>query len=198
MWQFTGTGCSGAGCGTLTNMTSSSVTYTAPVGISATLPVSLEAVALADKDATATVTIDIVIAPTFRHNSPTERCERRSLLVCGSCDWRSSAIDTHDRFRKPSRRSHDQPIRHDQRQTHRFKHDEYVHGARSPTAGILRSKFFRPNIRSTLVRRRPFQSLRAGRSWARQSTQPMRPPSSPPAECLLSRGQKLPAISLRG
>ena len=70
MWQFTGTGCSGAGCGTLTNMTSSSVQYTAPTGISATLSVSLQAVSLADKGATATVTIDVVIAPTFGTTLP--------------------------------------------------------------------------------------------------------------------------------
>jgi hypothetical protein len=70
MWQFTGSGCSGAGCGTLTNMTSSSVMYTAPTGISATLAVSLEALSLADKGATATVTIDVVIAPSFGTTLP--------------------------------------------------------------------------------------------------------------------------------
>ncbi len=70
MWQFTGSGCSGAGCGTLTNMTSSSVKYTAPTGISATLAVSLEALSLADKSATATVTIDVVIAPSFGTTLP--------------------------------------------------------------------------------------------------------------------------------
>ncbi len=70
MWQFTGTTCSGAGCGTLTNSTSSSVQYTAPSGISATLTVSLQAVSLADKNATATVTIDVVIAPTFGTTLP--------------------------------------------------------------------------------------------------------------------------------
>jgi large repetitive protein len=70
MWQFTGSGCSGAGCGTLTNATSSSVLYTAPSGISATLSVSLEALSLADKSATATVTIDVVIAPAFGTTLP--------------------------------------------------------------------------------------------------------------------------------
>jgi hypothetical protein len=70
MWQFTGSGCSGAGCGTLTNTTSSSVKYTAPTGISATLAVSLEALSLADKSATATVTIDVVIAPSFGTTLP--------------------------------------------------------------------------------------------------------------------------------
>ena len=70
MWQFTGSGCSGAGCGTLTNMTSSSVMYTAPTGISATLAISLEALSLADKGATATVTIDVVIVPSFGTTLP--------------------------------------------------------------------------------------------------------------------------------
>jgi large repetitive protein len=70
MWEFTGSGCSGAGCGTLTNATSSSVLYTAPSGISATLSVSLEALSLADNSATATVTIDVVIAPTFGTTLP--------------------------------------------------------------------------------------------------------------------------------
>jgi hypothetical protein len=65
MWQFTGSSCSGAGCGTLTMATASSVLYTAPTGISATLSVSLQAVSLADKSATATVAISVVIAPTF-------------------------------------------------------------------------------------------------------------------------------------
>ena len=70
MWQFTGSGCSGTGCGTLTNMTSSSVMYTAPTGISATLAISLEALSLADKGATATVTIDVVIVPSFGTTLP--------------------------------------------------------------------------------------------------------------------------------
>jgi hypothetical protein len=70
MWEFTGSGCSGPGCGTLTNATSSSVLYTAPSGISATLSVSLEALSLADMSATATVTIDVVIAPTFGTTVP--------------------------------------------------------------------------------------------------------------------------------
>jgi hypothetical protein len=69
-WQFTGSSCSGAGCGTLTMMTPSSVTYTAPTGISATLTVSLQAVSVADKNATATVTIDVVVAPTFGTATP--------------------------------------------------------------------------------------------------------------------------------
>jgi len=70
MWQFTGSTCSGSGCGTLTNATVSSVLYTAPTGISANLSVSLQAVSLADKGATATVAITVVIAPTFGTTLP--------------------------------------------------------------------------------------------------------------------------------
>lgn len=64
-WQFSGTSCSGDGCGTLMNATPSSVLYTAPTGISATLSVSLQAVSVADTKATATVPISVVLAPTF-------------------------------------------------------------------------------------------------------------------------------------
>jgi hypothetical protein len=70
MWQFTGSTCSGAGCGTLTMATASSVLYTAPTGISANLSVSLQAVSLADKSATATVAITVVIPPTFGTTLP--------------------------------------------------------------------------------------------------------------------------------
>jgi hypothetical protein len=69
-WQFTGSSCSGAGCGTLTNATTSSVLYTAPTGISAQLAVSLQAFSNVDKNITATVTINVVLAPTFGTTVP--------------------------------------------------------------------------------------------------------------------------------
>ncbi|MGA8143382.1 MAG: Ig domain-containing protein [Candidatus Acidiferrales bacterium] len=69
-WAFTGSSCSGAGCGTLTMATPNSVVYTAPTGISATLAVSLQAVSVASKNATATVTINVVLAPTFGTATP--------------------------------------------------------------------------------------------------------------------------------
>jgi hypothetical protein len=69
-WEFTGTTCSGAGCGTLTMATPSSVIYTAPTGISATLSVSLKATSVADTKATATVAISVVLAPTFGTTLP--------------------------------------------------------------------------------------------------------------------------------
>jgi large repetitive protein len=69
-WDFTTTSCSGAGCGTLTNATTSSVLYTAPTGISATLPVSLRATSVADTNKTATVSISVVLAPTFGTTLP--------------------------------------------------------------------------------------------------------------------------------
>ncbi len=69
-WDFSTTSCSGAGCGTLTNATTSSVLYTAPTGISATLSVSLRATSIADTGRTATVSISVVLAPTFGTTLP--------------------------------------------------------------------------------------------------------------------------------
>lgn len=65
-WQpLTGTGCAGTGCGTLTNVTTTSVTYNAPTGLTTSLTVSLEAIANDNKSATKTVTITVVLPPTF-------------------------------------------------------------------------------------------------------------------------------------
>jgi len=67
-WKLTGTNCGGTpatGCGTLTNSTSSSVTYTAPTGISASITATLTATSVTNKAATQTSTITVVLAPTF-------------------------------------------------------------------------------------------------------------------------------------
>lgn len=64
-WTLTGTNCSGAGCGTLTNQQPLSVTYTAPSGISAGLSVTLTATSVAQKTITKTAAINVVLAPTF-------------------------------------------------------------------------------------------------------------------------------------
>jgi Putative Ig domain len=68
-WSLTqsGTGCSGAGCGTLQSAAPFSVTYLAPpVGtFSATTSVTLTAKAVAKTSATATATISVAIPPTF-------------------------------------------------------------------------------------------------------------------------------------
>ncbi|HEX4003588.1 MAG TPA: putative Ig domain-containing protein [Candidatus Acidoferrales bacterium] len=67
-WKLTGTNCGGTpatGCGTLTNSTSSSVTYTAPTGISASITATLTATSVTNTAATQTSTITVVLAPTF-------------------------------------------------------------------------------------------------------------------------------------
>jgi hypothetical protein len=67
-WKLTGTDCGGTpatGCGTLTNTTSSSVTYTAPTGISASITATLTATSVTNGAATQTSTITVVLAPAF-------------------------------------------------------------------------------------------------------------------------------------
>jgi hypothetical protein len=65
-WSLTqSTACSGSGCGTLTSVTNSSVTYVAPTNLTATLSVTLTAASVASSAATATASINVVIAPTF-------------------------------------------------------------------------------------------------------------------------------------
>jgi hypothetical protein len=65
---LTGTDCGGTpatGCGTLSNLTSTSATYTAPTGISAGITVTETVISIADPSVTQTITIDVVLAPTF-------------------------------------------------------------------------------------------------------------------------------------
>jgi hypothetical protein len=65
---LTGTNCGGTpatGCGTLSNETPSSMTYTAPTGISAGITVTETVVSIADPSVTQTITISVVLAPTF-------------------------------------------------------------------------------------------------------------------------------------
>src|SRR5271155_2388082 len=65
-WQpLTGSGCAGTSCGTLTNITTTSVTYTAPSGLTTGITVSLEAIAKANTGVTSTSTITIVLPVTF-------------------------------------------------------------------------------------------------------------------------------------
>jgi Putative Ig domain len=67
-WKLTGTNCGGTpatGCGTLTNSTSTSVTYTAPTGISASITATLTATAVDRASITQTSTITVELAPTF-------------------------------------------------------------------------------------------------------------------------------------
>jgi len=65
-WQpLTGSGCAGSSCGTLTNVTSTSVTYTAPSGLTTGISVTLEAIAKANSGVTSTATITIDLPVTF-------------------------------------------------------------------------------------------------------------------------------------
>lgn len=64
-WTFTGTGCAGNGCGILSNVTTTSVTYTAPTGRTSQLNVSLVATSIADPRVVVTVAITVVLPPTF-------------------------------------------------------------------------------------------------------------------------------------
>src|SRR6202042_2530329 len=69
-WQpLTGSGCAGTSCGTLTNITATSVTYTAPSGLTTGISVSLEAIAKANSGVTTTSTITIVLPVTFTTTS---------------------------------------------------------------------------------------------------------------------------------
>jgi hypothetical protein len=69
-WQpLTGSGCAGTSCGTLTNVTTTSVTYTAPSGLTTGITVSLEAIAKANGNVTSTSTVTIVLPVTFTTTS---------------------------------------------------------------------------------------------------------------------------------
>ncbi len=64
-WALSGAGCSGATCGSLSNMTSSSVTYNAPAAVPNPATVTLTATSVNDtmKSATATITVTAAAAP---------------------------------------------------------------------------------------------------------------------------------------
>jgi hypothetical protein len=62
-WALSGTGCSGATCGTLSNVTNTSVTYTAPTTLPNPPTVTLTATSITDTCRTAAVTITVSTAP---------------------------------------------------------------------------------------------------------------------------------------
>jgi hypothetical protein len=64
-WTLTGSGCAGTGCGVLSAVTTTSVTYTAPTGRTSQLSVTLQATAVTNHNATATVAITVVLPPQF-------------------------------------------------------------------------------------------------------------------------------------
>jgi hypothetical protein len=62
-WTLSGAGCAGAACGTLTNATATSVTYTAPPTLPNSVNLSLQATSVADVTKTASSAITLVAAP---------------------------------------------------------------------------------------------------------------------------------------
>ena len=59
-WALSGAGCSGATCGTLSNVTTTSVTYTAPTAVPSPATVALTAKSVADTTKTASATITVI------------------------------------------------------------------------------------------------------------------------------------------
>lgn len=65
-WSISGAGCLGATCGALTNVTATSVTYTAPAAVPSPATVTLSATSVADvtKTAGASITVTAALPPT--------------------------------------------------------------------------------------------------------------------------------------
>jgi hypothetical protein len=61
-WSLSGAGCSGAACGTLTNVTTTSATYNAPAAVPSPATVTLTATSVADNSKNASATISITAA----------------------------------------------------------------------------------------------------------------------------------------
>jgi len=62
-WALSGMGCNGATCGSLTNITSSSVTYNAPAAVPSPATVTLAATSVNDTTKSSTATITVTSAP---------------------------------------------------------------------------------------------------------------------------------------
>jgi hypothetical protein len=70
-WSLSGAGCSGTACGTLSNITASSVTYTAPTSVPAPASVTLTATSVSDSTKTAGASITITSAAPPPPGTPT-------------------------------------------------------------------------------------------------------------------------------
>jgi hypothetical protein len=62
-WSLSGSGCSGAACGTLTNATTTNVTYAAPTSVPSPATITLKATSVADSTKSASSTITATAAP---------------------------------------------------------------------------------------------------------------------------------------
>lgn len=76
-WSLSGAGCSGAACGSLTNQTAASVTYSAPTSIPADLTVTLMATSAANLSKSASVAITVPATAVTIHS-------KVSVLAAGS------------------------------------------------------------------------------------------------------------------
>lgn len=68
-WSLSGSVCKGSACGTLSNMTSTSVTYNAPPMVTANISATLTATSLANKNATSEVSLTAVPPPAITTTS---------------------------------------------------------------------------------------------------------------------------------
>ena len=64
-WSLSGAGCSGTACGTLTNVTATSVTYTAPATVPSPATISLQATSVTDPTRSAASAITVIAAPSI-------------------------------------------------------------------------------------------------------------------------------------
>lgn len=71
-WSLSGVGCTGAACGSLSNQTTSSVTYHAPASVPANLTVSVIASSLADPSKSAALTVQVLAISVTIQNKVTE------------------------------------------------------------------------------------------------------------------------------
>jgi len=84
-WTVTGTNCVTTGCGALTNVTKTAVTYTAPSGLASSLSVTLTATAVANANQTKTATITVELPLTFSiTNTVCSTTPSSTQLPCGS------------------------------------------------------------------------------------------------------------------
>ncbi len=71
-WSFSGTGCTGAGCGALTNQTAISATYNAPASVPSNLTVMLTATSVTDPSKSASLAITVLATVVMIQNKVTE------------------------------------------------------------------------------------------------------------------------------
>ncbi len=87
-WTLSGSGCSGSACGTLSNVTTSSVTYEAPAAVPTPAAVALTATSVSDssKSASASITVTATPPPISVSVSPTSA----SVLVSATANFTAS------------------------------------------------------------------------------------------------------------